>query len=334
MKTEILNATDDSLEKAAWYLKKGEIVAIPTETVYGLAGNGLSASSVKKIFEAKGRPADNPLILHIADINSLYEYAEDVPELALRLANRFWAGSLTMILKKKSIIPYETSGGLETAAFRMPNNKWTLELIKKCGFPLAAPSANLSGLPSPTCAEHVYRDMNGKIPLIIDGGQCKCGLESTVITFTDNGVKILRPGAVTVEMLREFCNVSVDKAVTDGLDGNDKALSPGMKYKHYSPKAEVFLVECDDYDKFIDFVNKNSDKNTYVLAEKSDGIRANILPYGETADAEASQLFASLRKADDLGADKIYVKAPSKEGIGLAVYNRLIRAAAFKIIQL
>ncbi len=334
MKTEILNATDDSLEKAAWYLKKGEIVAIPTETVYGLAGNGLSVYSVKKIFEAKGRPADNPLILHIAGVNSLYEYAEDVPELALRLANRFWAGSLTMILKKKSIIPYETSGGLETAAFRMPNNKWTLELIKKCGFPLAAPSANLSGLPSPTCAEHVYRDMNSKIPLIIDGGQCKCGLESTVITFTDNGVKILRPGAVTVEMLREFCNVSVDKAVTDGLDGNYKALSPGMKYKHYSPKAEVFLVECDDDDKFIDFVNKNSDKNTYVLAEKSDGIRANILPYGETADAEASQLFSSLRKADDLVADKIYVKAPSKEGIGLAVYNRLIRAAAFKIIKL
>ena len=334
MKTEILKAVPESLNKAALYLKNGEIVAVPTETVYGLAGNGLSASSVKKIFEAKGRPADNPLILHIADIGSLYEYAENVPELALKLAEKFWAGSLTMIMKKKDTVPLETSGGLDTVAFRMPNNIWTLQLIKKCGFPLAAPSANLSGLPSPTCAEHVFRDMNEKIPLVIDGGQCKCGLESTVITFIDNGVKILRPGAVTPEMLSEFCEVTVDKSVTEGLSDNSKASSPGMKYKHYSPKAEVYLVECDSKDKFVDFVNKNSDDNTYILSDFTEKIKAHILPYGETLDKEAAELFSSLRKADDMGAKKIYVKAPSKKGIGLAVYNRLIRAAAFKVIKL
>lgn len=334
MKTEILKADSVSLDKAAYLLKKGEVVAIPTETVYGLAGNGLSGYSVKKIFEAKGRPADNPLILHIENTDALYEYAEDVPDLALKLAEEFWPGSLTMILKKKSNVPYETSGGLDTAAFRMPNNKWTLELIKKCGFPLAAPSANLSGLPSPTCAEHVFRDMNGRIPLIIDGGSCSCGLESTVITFSEAGVKILRPGAVTPEMLEKICDVQIDKAVTDELDRSREPLSPGMKYKHYSPKAQVYMIECDSDDDFISFVNANSNDKTFVLFKADDRIKANVLPYGKTADEKAAELFSSLRKADDMGAEKIYVRSPDKKGIGLAVYNRLIRAAAFKVIKL
>ena len=334
MKTEILKADSVSLDIAAGLLKIGEVAAVPTETVYGLAGNGLSADSVKKIFEAKGRPADNPLILHIADSDSLYEYAEYVPELALTLAKEFWAGSLTMILKKKPNVPFDTSGGLETVAFRMPNNKWTLELIRKCGFPLAAPSANLSGLPSPTCAEHVYRDMNGRIPLIVDGGSCPCGLESTVITFTDIGVKILRPGAVTPEMLEKFCKVQIDKAVTDGLDSSREVLSPGMKYKHYSPKAQVYMINCNSDEDFISFVNANSDDNTFVLFENNNRIKAQVLPYGKTVDEEAAELFASLRKADDMGAEKIYVRSPDKKGIGLAVYNRLIRAAAFKVIKL
>ena len=329
-----MKADGESLGKAASCLKNGEIVAVPTETVYGLAGNGLSPDSVKKIFEAKGRPADNPLILHIAEVNTLYEYAVNVPELALKLADTFWPGSLTIILDKKPIVPNETSGGLGTVAFRMPDNKWTLELIKKCGFPIAAPSANLSGLPSPTCAEHVYRDMNGRIPLVIDGGVCSCGLESTVITFADNGVKILRPGAVTPEMLGKFCDVQVDKSVTDGLDSGREALSPGMKYKHYSPKALVYMIECKSDEEFISFVNANSDSNTFVLSGYDDRIRAHILPYGQTVGEKAAELFASLRKADDMGAEKIYVRSPEKKGIGLAVYNRLIRAAAFKVIKL
>ena len=334
MKTTIVKANTESLVKTAQLLKNGEIAAVPTETVYGLAGNGLSADSVKKIFEAKGRPADNPLILHIADADALYEYAEDVPDLALKLAEEFWPGSLTMVLKKKSNVPYETSSGLETAAFRMPNNTWTLELIRKCGFPLAAPSANLSGLPSPTCAEHVYRDMNGRIPLIVDGGSCSCGLESTVITFTEFGIKILRPGAVTPEMLEKFCRVQIDKAVTDRLDDDREVLSPGMKYKHYSPKAQVYMVDCSSDEDFISFVNANSDDHTFVLFKTDDRIKAHILPYGQTVDEEAMELFSSLRKADDMGAEKIYVRSPEKKGIGLAVYNRLIRAAAFKVIKL
>ena len=334
IKTEILKEDIISLDIAAELLKNGEVVAIPTETVYGLAGNGLSADSVKKIFEAKGRPADNPLILHIENVDALYEHSHNVPDLALKLAKEFWPGSLTMILEKKPNVPYETSGGLDTVAFRMPNNKWTLELIRKCGFPLAAPSANLSGLPSPTCVQHVCRDMSGRIPLIIDGGTCSCGLESTVITFTDSGIKILRPGAVTPEMLEKYCSVQIDKAVTDGLDNDREALSPGMKYKHYSPKAQVYMVDCNSDDDFISFVNENADDNTFVLFEDDVNIEAHILPYGKTADEEAAELFASLRKADDMGAEKIYVRSPEKKGIGLAVYNRLIRAAAFKVIKL
>lgn len=334
METQIMQINDESIGQAAELLKNGEIAAIPTETVYGLAGNGLSADSVKKIFEAKGRPGDNPLILHISDIDQIFKYAQTVPDLALKLAEKFWPGSLTMIMPKKPLVPYETSGGLDTVAFRMPDNKYTLKLIKLCGFPLAAPSANLSGLPSPTCAEHVYNDMNGKIPLILDGGVCSCGLESTVITFTEKGVKILRPGGVTPEMLEEFCEVEIDKAVTEGLEDNDRALSPGMKYKHYSPKAQVYMIECEDRSIFAEYVNKSFDENTYVLADDTDNIKAKTLPYGSTATSEAAELFASLRKADEMGAEKVYVMAPKKEGIGLAVYNRLIRAAAFKVIKL
>lgn len=334
METQIMQINDESIGHAAKLLKNGEIAAIPTETVYGLAGNGLSADSVKKIFEAKGRPNDNPLILHISDIDQIFKYARTVPELALKLAEKFWPGSLTMIMPKKPLVPYETSGGLDTVAFRMPNNKYTLKLIELCGFPLAAPSANLSGLPSPTCAEHVYNDMNGKIPLILDGGVCSCGLESTVITFTEKGVKILRPGGVTPEMLEEFCEVEIDKAVTEGLEDDGKALSPGMKYKHYSPKAQVYVIECEDRSIFAEYVNKSFDENTYVLADDTDNIKAKTLPYGSTAASEAAELFASLRKADEMGAEKVYVMAPKKEGIGLAVYNRLIRAAAFKVIKL
>lgn len=334
MDTQILRMEPKSIEIAAELLKNNEIAAIPTETVYGLAGNGLSPIAVKKIFEAKGRPIDNPLILHIPNTDWLYEYAETVPKLALTLMNRFSPGPLTVILPKKKIVPYETSGGLDTAAFRIPNNPWTLKLIETCGFPLAAPSANLSGLPSPTRAGYVYKDLEGKIPLIIDGGECSCGVESTVITFTECGVKILRPGGVTLEMLREFCEAEIDSAVTEGLKDNEQAISPGMKYKHYSPKAEVYMIECDDREKFAEFVNKNSDENTFVLAKSNDKIKAKTLPYGSTSKAEASALFSSLRKADELGAEKIYVQAPVRNGIGLAVYNRLIRAAAFKVIKL
>lgn len=334
MFTRIMNMEHKSIEIAARFLKNDEIVAIPTETVYGLAGNGLSPAAVNKIFKAKGRPNDNPLILHIPKVDWFYEYADTVPDLALLLAEKFCPGPLTMIMPKKKLVPYETSGGLDTVAFRIPNNPWTLELIEACGFPLAAPSANLSGLPSPTKLKDVFNDMNGKIPLIIDGGRCSYGVESTVITFTEKGVKILRPGGVTPEMLSEFCEVEIDKAVMEGLKDTEKAISPGMKYKHYSPKAQVFMVECDNSDRFAEFINENSDEKTFVLSRSNEKIKAKTLPYGDTSVSEANTLFSSLRMADELGAEKIYVQAPDKEGIGLAVYNRLIRAAAFKVIKL
>lgn len=334
MFTRIMNMEHKSIEIAARFLKNDEIVAIPTETVYGLAGNGLSPAAVNKIFKAKGRPNDNPLILHIPKVDWFYEYADTVPDLALLLAEKFCPGPLTMIMPKKKLVPYETSGGLDTVAFRIPNNPWTLELIEACGFPLAAPSANLSGLPSPTKLKDVFNDMNGKIPLIIDGGRCSYGVESTVITFTEKGVKILRPGGVTPEMLSEFCEVEIDKAVTEGLKDTEKAISPGMKYKHYSPKAQVFMVECDNSDRFAEFINENSDEKTFVLSRSNEKIKVKTLPYGDTSVSEANTLFSSLRMADELGAEKIYVQAPDKEGIGLAVYNRLIRAAAFKVIKL
>lgn len=334
MFTRIMNMEHKSIEIAARFLKNDEIVAIPTETVYGLAGNGLSPAAVNKIFKAKGRPNDNPLILHIPKVDWFYEYADTVPDLALLLAEKFCPGPLTMIMPKKKLVPYETSGGLDTVAFRIPNNPWTLELIEACGFPLAAPSANLSGLPSPTKLKDVFNDMNGKIPLIIDGGKCSYGVESTVIAFTEKGVKILRPGGVTPEMLSEFCEVEIDKAVTEGLKDTEKAISPGMKYKHYSPKAQVFMVECDNSDRFAEFINENSDEKTFVLSRSNEKIKVKTLPYGDTSVSEANTLFSSLRMADELGAEKIYVQAPDKEGIGLAVYNRLIRAAAFKVIKL
>lgn len=334
MDTELLKTDVNSIKKAAELLKYGEIVAIPTETVYGLAANGFNPDAIKKVFLAKGRPQDNPLILHICDMEMLGVIADEIPPLAKKLAAAFWPGSLTMIFKKKDIVPKETNGGMDTVAVRMPNNAATLELIKECGFPLAAPSANISGLPSPTTAMHVYNDMNGKIPLILDGGACSCGVESTVICFTEKGVKILRPGAVTPEMLSKYTDAEIDRTVLHNLETGEKPISPGTKYKHYSPKAEVFAIDTESDDRFREYVNALEGENIVVLAKNTDGITKTTLPYGQTDSEEASSLFASLRKADEIGAATVYVRAPKMNGIGLAVYNRLLRAAAFKVIKL
>ena len=337
METVILNAVEQSVFSAAEVLKSGEIAAVPTETVYGLAANALNVSAVKKIFEAKGRPQDNPLILHISGIDMLYDIAGEVNPLALTLAENFWPGPLTMIFPRKPHIPAETCGGLDTAAVRMPKNSFTLSLIKACGFPLAAPSANISGLPSPTCAEHVYRDMKGKIPLIIDGGECRYGVESTVICFKgEKGVRILRPGAVTAEMLREYADVSVDSGVLQMLEPGQKALSPGMKYKHYSPNAEVYIVDGDS-NRIETFIKSESENGKIAfLGFGCENVTDSCikLPYGATAEEQAENLFGSLRTADDMGCTAVYVRMPERSGIGLAVYNRLLRSAAFRIIKL
>ena len=329
MLTELEKYSEESAEKAAQILKNGGIVAIPTETVYGLAANALDENAVRSIFVAKGRPQDNPLIVHISNFEMIKPLVTEIPELAKRLAERFWAGPLTMIFDKTEVVPEATSGGLSTVAVRMPANEAAREIIEKCGFPLAAPSANTSGKPSPTTAAHVFEDMNGKIPLIIDGGECSVGVESTVICFRNGKIHILRPGGITREMLEEFAEVEIDKAVEAAPKADEKVLSPGMKYKHYSPKADVFIVNAHG-DDFENFCRKNCGGKTIFL---SCGEREGCLNYGETSEIQAHRLFSLLRQADEIGAEKVYVEIPSKDGVGLAVYNRLLRSAAFRIIE-
>lgn len=336
METLLLKADDVNCKKACELLKKGEVVAVPTETVYGLAANAFDTKAVGKIFAAKGRPQDNPLILHIGSFEMLRYITDEISDLAVRLAEEFWPGPLTMIFPRKKTVPSQTCGGLNTAAVRMPDNDFTRALINYCGFPLAAPSANTSGLPSPTSAVHVFSDMNGKIPMIIDGGECSCGVESTVICFENGGIRVLRPGAVTPEMLQAFADVTVDSGVLNQLSPDEKVLSPGMKYKHYSPKADVFILDGND-EQFDAFVSDkaNNGKKTAVLCGKtfiSDSVIC--LPYGNTPEEQGENLFSSLREADERGCSAVYVKMPEKTGFGLAVYNRLLRAAAFRVIKL
>ena len=335
METKLAKAGDDILEEAAKILKNGGIAAIPTETVYGLAANACDVNAVRSVFKAKGRPQDNPLILHISSIEMLYDIAETVRPLALRLAESFWPGPLTMIFPRKPHIPAETCGGLDTAAVRMPNNKFTLKLIERCGFPLAAPSANTSGLPSPTSAQHVFDDMNGKIPLIADGGECRYGVESTVVCFEDDvTVRILRPGAVTPEMLREHCRVNIDGGVLEQLDPGAKVISPGMKYKHYSPNAQVYILKgsAEGAGRFLASADTGK---TGFLGFGDEDIPDSVIrfPYGSTSEEQAEALFSSLREADAAGCTEVYVRMPDTAGIGLAVYNRLLRAAGFRIID-
>lgn len=337
METLIIKAEEQNTEQAAEVLKNGGIVAVPTETVYGLAANALDVSAVRSIFAAKGRPQDNPLILHISSIDMLYDIAAEILPLALILAENFWPGPLTMIFPRKEAVPAETCGGLDTAAVRMPNNAYTLSLIEKCGFPLAAPSANTSGLPSPTSAQHVYDDMKGKIPLIADGGECRFGVESTVISFDgSDSVRILRPGAVTAEMLREYAHVAVDSGVLRRIEPEQKVLSPGMKYKHYSPKADVFIIDGDDEQVGIFIDNVRANGNAALLGSGREKLPNGWvhLPYGDTSEEQAEHIFSSLRKADELNCGAVYVRMPDTSGIGLAVYNRLLRSAAFRVINL
>lgn len=238
-----------------------------------------------------------------------------------------------MIFPKSKLIPSVTSGGLDTVAVRMPSSEAALDIIRKCGFPLAAPSANISGKPSPTTAQHVFEDMNGKIPLIIDGGECTVGVESTVICFKGGKIRILRPGGITAEMLSEFGEVEIDKAVTSEPRKDEAVLSPGMKYKHYSPKADVYIIKAHG-EKFLDYCVKRGRYEEKLLALGA-GVeeRGVFLDYGKTPEIQAQRLFALLRKADELGAKTVLVEAPEKTGIGLAVYNRLLRAAAFREIE-
>lgn len=335
METKVLKPTKENIRYCAELIKSGDVVGMPTETVYGLAANAYDESAVKKVFEAKRRPADNPLIVHIADIGMLKELTTSIPKIAITVCEKFWPGPLTVVLPKSDKIPLITSGGLDTVGIRLPSNKVARELINECGLPLAAPSANLSGSPSPTTAEHVFDDLNGSIPAILDGGSCSIGVESTVISFENDIIRLLRPGRISVDDLKTVASdVIIDKGVLEIISNDAKVKSPGMKYKHYSPKADITLVD-GSIEFFENYVSERNSIDTYALIFDDDNTSEDIksIKYGNNSEQQAERIFAVLREADKIGAKKVFARCPSKDGIGLAVYNRMLRAAGFKVVK-
>ncbi len=337
MNTVILSTADKDITLAAKLINDGEVVGMPTETVYGLGADATNEDAVRKIFAAKNRPCDNPLIVHISKLEMITDIASAIPNMVYTLADKFWPGPLTMIMPKSESIPMVTSGGLDTVGIRFPSHNVALALIDKCGKPLAAPSANLSGSPSPTTAQRVFQDMNGRIPAIIDGGECEVGVESTVISFDADGtIRILRPGKISYEdFLTVTDKVVIDDGVLAQLTPDAVVMSPGMKYKHYSPKANVIIID-GTAEAFAEYVRNNSDKDTYCLlfddSEAVDDIK--YLTYGQTSVEQAHLLFERLREFDEIGAKTVYARCPQKDGVGLAVYNRILRSAGFKVIKL
>lgn len=349
MKTEIIRVdlsrlydSINDIKNAAEIIRAGGLVAFPTETVYGLGGDGTSSDAARKIYAAKGRPSDNPLIIHIAEPSDAekYTYTNDT---YYKLAERFMPGPLTVVLRARDSVPSATRGGLSTVAVRCPEHPVANLLIKYAGVPIAAPSANLSGSPSPTTASHVIDDMQGRIEAIIDGGDCDIGLESTIVKIEDNGtMTLLRPGRITIDELSEIAPVIIADAVTDRLGEGQVALSPGMKYRHYAPTSPLVLLDGEIEDA-VEYIRSESFSNIAVLCyTEQRGYVAEQLPdadifvLGAALDVneQAHHLFAILRDADKLDYTKIYAPLPSKVGVGLALYNRMIRAAAHTIIKL
>lgn len=337
MKTLILSSEYADIKTAAQIIRNGGVVAMPTETVYGLAADALNGEAVRKIFRAKGRPADNPLIVHISELSQIYSLVREFPVKARRLAEKFWPGPLTMILPKSALIPDEVSAGLDTVAVRFPSHPTARQLISLSA-PLAAPSANLSGSPSPTSLRHVRDDMDGRIDAIIDGGDCEVGVESTVITLATPIPELLRPGGITFEQLKDTIGeIIINSAVINPLGEGQQAASPGMKYKHYSPKAEVVLLDGDK-EGFYEYIRKYGKAGEAVLCYNEDLGHFSLpcISIGSEHDyrTQAHRLFTALRMVDEEGIAKVYAHCPEKRGIGLAVYNRIIRAAGFNIVKL
>lgn len=348
MKTEVIEIDldrmdEDRMEVAAQVIAQGGLVAFPTETVYGLGADALHPEAAKKIYAAKGRPSDNPLIVHIAEFSDLESIAKEVPEQARKLAEAFWPGPLTMIVWKNGKVPYETTGGMETVAIRMPNHPVALELIRKSGCLIAAPSANTSGKPSPTEASHVKKDLDGKIPMILDGGPVGIGIESTIIDLTEKVPMILRPGYITKEMLENVLGeeVKMDPGIIEA-DSLTKPKAPGMKYKHYAPKADLILVDGEG-SKVIEKINQ------LVEEKQKQGKKVGVIATDETAplyradivssigaradeDAIAKHLYKILRDFDDSEVDIIYSESFATPRIGQAIMNRLLKAAGHQVL--
>ena len=313
-------------------------MAIPTETVYGLGASALIDEAVARIFEVKGRPQDNPLIIHVHGAEALDKWCSDVPDTAYELAEKFWPGPLTMVLKKKPCVPDRVTAGMSTVGVRCPDHPATLRIIELAGVPIAAPSANISGKPSPTTAEHVRHDIDGMVEAIVDGGDCRVGLESTIVDLSVTPPRLLRPGGVSLEQLREVLGeVSVDAAVYRKLEAGEQPKAPGMKYRHYSPRAKVTILD-GTVENVADYVNTNYTERTAVLCfdgEEELFKTPVCLSYGDPEKPEtlAEKLFACLRELDREDIDEIYSRCPPKDGVGLAVYNRLSKAAGNTVIE-
>lgn len=349
MDTVILKVNEDSVTKdemnqASEILKQGGLVAFPTETVYGLGADGLNASASKKIYEAKGRPSDNPLILHIATLKALDKLTKVIPDKAMKLANAFWPGPLTMIFQKSDLVPYGTTGGLDTVAIRMPSHPVAKALIEASNLAIAAPSANTSGRPSPTMASHVWDDLQGKIDMIIDGGAVGIGIESTIVDVTMDKPVILRPGYITKDMLEQIVGpVEIDPAIMGKMDPSIAPKAPGMKYKHYAPKGQLTIVEGPTeavVDQINDLVEEKL-KAGYTVGviattETKDQYKTGVVrTIGSRSDEVtiARGLYSVLREFDDLGADYIYTESFRETHLGQAIMNRLLKAAGYDMIR-
>ena len=339
MNTLFLSAQDAATPSiAAEIIKNGGLVAIPTETVYGLGADGLNPQAVAKIFEAKGRPQDNPLILHISGPEQMEDYCHHIPQAAYTLAERFWPGPLTMVLPARSRVPKCTTAGLPTVAVRCPDSRITREIIRLSGVPVAAPSANISGKPSTTTAEHVRHDHDGRIDAIVDGGPCRVGVESTIVDLTEERPRLLRPGGITPEQLIEVLgDLVVDKAVTAQIDKDAVVKAPGMKYRHYAPDCQVIIV-AGSREKAANYIHSQYQAGDRVLCFEEElplYKNCNPLSYGKEADVESlsAGLFAALRELDDHAVQKVYARCPEGGGIAYAVQNRLKKAAAFQIVD-
>lgn len=339
MKTLMLSAdTPETPGIAAALIKRGELVAIPTETVYGLGADGLNEAAVCKIFEAKGRPQDNPLILHICGPEQIELFCHHIPQKAYDLADAFWPGPLTMVLPVRSIVPKRTTAGLDTVAIRCPDNAVTREIIRLSGVPIAAPSANISGKPSTTTARHVLHDHDGKIAAIVDGGPCRVGVESTIVDLTEERPRLLRPGGITPEqLLAVLGDLVVDKAVTAQIDKDAVVKAPGMKYRHYAPSEPVVIVS-GSREKAAEYIRRHFVPGDRVLCFQEElplYSGCNPLSYGQEADVNtlSAGLFAALRELDDPSIHQVFARCPVGGGVAYAVQNRLKKAAAFHIVD-
>ena len=339
MKTEILPAEGEAIAKAADLLRRGELVALPTETVYGIAADARNGAAVAKIFVAKGRPQDNPLIVHVTGPEMLPGLVSEVPERAQLLMAAFCPGPLTIIMPRGPEVAAECCAGLDTVGIRMPSHPVARAVIAQSGCAFAAPSANLSGKPSPTNAQDVFTDMDGRLPLILDGGECDVGVESTVISVVGEKPTLFRPGHITLEDLERALGeeVEVSKAILEKLPEGAVVRSPGMKYKHYAPKADVTLLD-GTFEQFKAYVDAHADQNPSCLCFTGEAEKLGwpCVEYGREGDGadQAKHIFRSLRALDEQGDSVVYARCPKKDGLSMAVYNRLIRAAAFRVIQL